>query len=243
MVTFSSVWGTIAGMGMAALKSFLRTVLLLFCEGVILGIVTYYWLMDGFHFELSKWGIFSAILAVAMLLECILVGLALAGKRAVAMALIHALRVHRLGQATVRLVFQQLLGVTAEQPLGERGGMVAQTAERVPLAQVERRLNDAIRDVLRAEAAGGGVKMWVRRQLQRRMLGIVQKFTLARFREADAQHGGVDLVAVQAELESSIDDRLIGKLKWGVDLWTAAALVLLPLQACFGNYLLVNFVR
>ena len=243
MVTFSSVWGTIAGMGMAALKSFLRTLLLLFCEGVILGIVTHFWLMGGFRFELSKWGILSAILAVAMLLECILVGFALAGKRAVAMALIHALGVHRLGQATVRLVFQRLLGVTPEQPLGERGGMVAQTAERIPLAHVERRLSDAIRDLLRAEAAGGGVRMWVRRQLQRRMLGIVEKYTLARFREADAQYGGVDLVAVQTELESSIDDRLIRKLKWGVDLWTAAALVLLPLQACAGNYLLVNFVR
>ena len=55
-------------------------------------------------------------------------------------------------------------------------------------------------------------------------------------------HGGIDLVAVQAELESSIDELLVHKFKIGVDLLTAAALVFLPLQVAAGNYLLNHFM-
>ena len=65
--------------------------------------------------------------------------------------------------------------------------------------------------------------------------------TLARFREANEKYGGIDLVAVQAELESSIDEQLIHKLKIGVDLLTAAALVFLPVQVAAGNYVLIHF--
>ncbi len=243
MVSFSFVWGTLAGMGLAGLRSFLRTMLLLFCEGVILGVVTYYWLMGGFHSAASKGPILAATLAIAVLMECILVGILLAGKRAVAMALVHAIRVHHLGQTTVRWLFQRLLGITVEQPIGQRGGMVARAVERVPLAQLEKRMNETIGDVLAGEAAGGDLKTWLRRRVQRRLLGMVQKYTMARFREADAQYGGVDLAAVQSELESSIDDRLIRNLKHGLDLWTAVALVFLTVQVCFVNYLLAGFAR
>jgi hypothetical protein len=217
--------------------------LLLFCTGVVLAGVTYFWLTGGFPFAESRGPVLAGVLAVAVLMECFLVGIVLAGKRAVATALIHALRARHLGRVTVRLLFERLLGVAADQPLGQRGGVVAQAAERVPLAQLEKRVNEAIRDVLGGEAAGGGFTSWLRRRIRRQLLGIVRKYTLARFREADAQYGGVDLAAVQSELESSIDDRLIRKLKHGIDLWTAAVLAFLVVQVCLGNYLLTCFAR
>ncbi len=238
MVTLSSVWGTIAGMGMAALKSFLRTMLLFCGEGLILAVVTYVWLMAGFRVAFDKWALLAAVLALLVLLESILVGAALAGKRAVAMALVHALRVQRLGQTTVRLLFERLLDVSAEQPVGQRGGRIAQAVERVPLAQAERRLSDAARDLVGGQTAGG-TKGWVRRRVERVLLRLVQRVTLARFRQADAEHGGVDLTAVCAELEASIDERLIHKLKGGINLWTALAVAFLPVQVAAACYLLV----
>jgi hypothetical protein len=185
----------------------------------------------------------AATLAVAVLIECVVVGIVLAGKRAGAMALIHGLRAHRLGEATVRWLFQRLLGITADQPHGQRGGTAAQVAERIPLAQLENRLSTAIRDALGEEAAGGSLPTWLRRRLQRRLLGMVQKYTMARFREADSEYGGVDLAAVRAEIESSIDNRLIQSLKHGVNVWTAVALVFLIAQVYFGNCLLAGFLK
>jgi hypothetical protein len=242
MVSFSSIWLNAAGMGKAGLRSFLRTMVLLSCAGVILGIVTYYWLMGGAPFAANQRAVVAAVLAVLVLGDCILAGIALAAKRAVAMALVHLLRSQRPGQAMASLLFQRLLGVTGGQPLGQRGGMVAQAVERVPLAQLEKRMSEAIGDLLGGEAAGGGIKGWMRRRLERRLLGMVQKYTLARFREADAQYGSVDLAAVQIEVESSIDDRLVRKLRRGIDLWTAVAVVLLAVQVPFLR-MLSAFVR
>ena len=233
MVSLSSIWLNAAGMGKAGLRSFLRTVVLLSCEGVILGIVTYCWLMEGAPFAANPRAVVATVLALLVLGDCILVGIVLAAKRAVAMALVHLLRTQRPGQAMASLLFQRLLGVTGEQSLGQRGGTVAQAVERVPLAQLEKRLSGAIGDLLRGEAAGGGIKGRMRRQLERRLLGTVQKYSLARFREADAQYGGVDLAAVQIEVESSIDDRLIRHVRRGIDLWTAVAVVLLAVQVPF----------
>ena len=243
MVNLSAVWDTTVGMGAAALRSFLRTMVLLLCLGVVLGTATFFWLMSGFHVASMREGVYCAILSVAVLLECLVVGLALAAKRALAMALIHAVRKQGLAQTTVRLLFQRLLGVSAEQPLGERGGVLAQAAERIPLAELEKRVNDTVGDLLGAEATTGGFTRWFRSRLRRKLLDTVRKGTLARFRAADAEHGGVDLIAVQAELESSIDEQLVHKLKSGVDLLTAAALVFLPLQVAVGNYVLCHFLH
>jgi len=104
---------------------------------------------------------------------------------------------------------------------------------------VERWLNQAVQGLLAPQSADGSSKGWLRRKLEGRLLRMVQKYTLARFRDEDAQYGGVNLAKVQAELETLVDEVLVAKLKHGVNFWTAIVLVLLPLQVVAAVYLLV----
>ena len=108
----------------------------------------------------------------------------------------------------------------------------------MPLAQVERSLAGVV-DRLVAEGEGG----WLRRKIHARLIAAVQKYTLARFREENAQHGGIDLVQVQAELESTIDDRLVSKLRGGLNLWTAVVVCGLPAVVAVQTYLIIALLN
>lgn len=134
-------------------------------------------------------------------------------------------RHHRSGISCVPLV-----GISAEQGFGERGGVVARSLERLPFAQAETRLDQVVRDLLNAQQAGGGITGRVRRWLQASLVGSIRRYTLARFREEGAQQGGVDLHKVQVDLESQVDDALIARLKRSVNLWTVLVMVGLPVQ-------------
>jgi hypothetical protein len=102
--------------------------------------------------------------------------------------------------------------------------------ERLPLAEVERRMAGAVRDTLRAsDAADASPAARLRKRLEVRLLGLTAKFTLARFRAEDAAHGGVDVDKVRRELESTVDDAIAGKLRAGLLIWTIAVLIGLPL--------------
>jgi uncharacterized membrane protein len=180
---------------------------------------------------------------VVALVEAVVVGTLLGGKRALVMALVHGLRTYRLGGAVVGLLFRRLLGVEAEAPAGERGAWLARAAERVPLAQAEARLNGAVEAVLAAPAEGGGPLGWGRRRLQTRLVSAVGKYTLARFREEGAKEGGVDLVKVQAELATRVDDGLANKLARGVNVWTALALLALPAQVLAGVWVVLALLK
>jgi hypothetical protein len=119
--------------------------------------------------------------------------------------------------------------------LGERGGRLTRGLERLPLAQADELLRGAIRDVT-GDAAQGG---WLRRQIQRRLLEAVRKCTLARFREAGARHGGIDLLKVKEELEEAADDALIRKVRGGLRLWTALAIIGLPFVVAVQTWLIL----
>jgi len=138
------------------------------------------------------------------LVVCLVLGAVLAVKRAVLSALIYGLGKMELGRRTLELIFGRLLGVDETAPSGERGGVAARALERMPLAQAEARLSEAVRGLLK----GDGNASWLRRGLQTQLLQRVEKLTLARFRSEGAAHGGVDLPKMRALLADEMDQLL-----------------------------------
>jgi hypothetical protein len=236
MVDFAAFGKAVGRLSLVALRSFLVAFAAFAALGVVLAALCWYWLS-------RPHPVYGAIAALVALLEAVAVGVVLGGKRALVLALVEGLRRYRLGEAVVALLFRRLLGASAEAPLGERGAWLARAAERVPLAQAEARLNGAVGAVLAAPAEGGGVLGWGRRRLQARLVAAVGKDTLARFREEGAKEGGVDLLKVQAEVATRVDDRLANKLAHGVNLWTALALVGLPAQVLAGVWVVLCLLK
>ncbi|HWG43962.1 MAG TPA: hypothetical protein VN688_14385 [Gemmataceae bacterium] len=236
MVDVRGILGDVAGLMLVAIRSFLLTFLLFLLLGVVLAFASYYMLS-------AQNGVYGVIAALIALIECVVVGIVLGAKRAVVVAMLHGLHKYQLGSAAVRLIFGRLLGVSAEQAHGERGGWATRTAERLPLAQAEQRLDDAIHHLVQAPPAGSGLTGWLRCRVQIRLTNTVGKFTLARFREEHAQHGGVDLAKVQTNLGDRIDDLLIGKLRGGINLWTAIAVVGLPSQILVTDYIVLGLLK
>src|SRR5262249_33960841 len=116
-----------AGLLLVAVRSFLGTLLIMVLLGVALAAASY-WLLSGPHW------VYGLIAALIALLECTVVGVLLAGKRAIVMAMVHGLGKYQLGSTAVRLVFDRLLDCSAEREQGERGGWVTRSVERLPLA-------------------------------------------------------------------------------------------------------------
>jgi hypothetical protein len=202
------------------LRSFLGTVLVLAVVGVALAGASYYVLRD--H---PPYGVLAAALA---LVEALALGVVHGGQRAFLGTLTRGLRSLQLGRTAVRLLFERLLGLAAGQEVGEHGGRMARTLERLPLAQAEKRLNQVVTGLANAPATGGGLTGWFRRWLQKKLLGRVQRYTLARFRQEGTEHEGVDLLKLQTELEEQIDERLSMSLKASLTWWTLVVAVGLP---------------
>jgi hypothetical protein len=57
----------------------------------------------------------------------------------------------------------------------------------------------------------------------------VRRYTLARFRQEGARYGGIDLLKLKDELEQTVDDALVQKVRSGLWLWTALVILGLPL--------------
>ncbi|MBY0526369.1 MAG: hypothetical protein K2R98_23450 [Gemmataceae bacterium] len=233
MANLRSISKSLAGLVWVAVRSFVGTLLVLTLAGLVLAAASGVWL----HEHIGWWSLLAGGIALT---EAIAAGVFLGAKRAIFMALMHALRKLGLGRKVVQVVFARLLGVSADQDVGERGGTIAKTIERVPLAQAERKLTQTVNDLLNAPAEDAG---WWRRKFQGILLRSVQKYTLARFRAEGAESGGVDLVKVQSELEDRIDDLILAKLRGGLNLWTLAVIIGLPLLVAAQTsivYLLVH---
>jgi hypothetical protein len=145
-------------------------------------------------------------------------------KRAYILAAAHGVQSSQLGRKLVGIVFDRILLVSADGAHGDRGGQLARGAETLPLKQAEQRLTAAIDGLANPEGKPGGL----RARLQRFLLNRVKAATLSRFRDADAEKGGVDLLKVRAELEDSVDAKLVERLKSGLNLWTIIVIVGLP---------------
>lgn len=231
MSTIRTIGGHVAGLAWVAIKSFVGTLLVLTGAGIALAAIAYYFLADS-----TGW---SILIGVVALFEAIAAGIFFGIKRATIMTLAHGLAKLRLGRSAVQLVFNKLIGVTEddERDVGDRGGQVAQFVERLPLAQAEKKLSEAVQAVIRAPE-----KSWFRRHMQGILIRLVQRVTLTAFRKEGAIAGGVDLVKVRADLEDRVDAMLVDRLRSGLNLWTIGIIIGLPLVVAVEVGLVYFFV-
>jgi hypothetical protein len=224
-VDFRAVGRHVGGMAWVAAKSFAGTLGLLTLAGCVLAGVSYFFLRGN-----QAYAVVGAIVAVV---EGIVTGVLFGAKRGMVMGLAHGLGQLRLGKSLIQLVFDRILKVTELEAMGERGGRIARTAERVPLAQADQMLSKAVHGVTGETGQGG----WLRRKIQGKLLGMVEKYTLARFREEGAAHGGIDLLKVRGELEDTIDDKMVVKV------WTIVVIVFFPLLVAIQTYVAIMLLH
>jgi len=217
-----------ASLAWVALRSFMGTLVVLTLAGIVLAGLSYYFLRE------HHW-IYGVIAVAVALIESVTTGFILGAKRAVVIAVAHGLGSLRLGRSLVRLVFARMLGVVGAEEMGGRGGRITRGLERLPLGQAEELLSGAVQD-LTGDAAQGG---WVRRKIQGRLLEAVRKYTLARFREERAKYGGIDLRKVSEELEQTVDDALVRKVRGGLRLWTALVIIGLPSVVAVQTWIII----
>jgi hypothetical protein len=173
----------------------------------------------------------KAILAVVLVLAlgAVLGGL-LAVKRAVLQALRHGAARLQLGQRTFGALFARIVGLSGEAAAGaagERGGAIARTVEKLPLARAEQLLSDAVAGLYKE----GGVSGFFRTRLHAAIVDRVAAITLARFRAEGAQAGGVDLIKVRDELSAKSEELLCGVFDKAMLKLTAIFAVALALGA------------
>ncbi len=213
---FRALGGQIASLVWVGLRSFACTLLAATACGALLAGCSYYFL-QGLDW---RWRVLAVVLALA---EGLIVGAALGAKRSLGMVLAYGLVSLRLGEALVRLVFERFLGLSEDRQMGVVAERVAHGLERLPLAQAEALLTQAVQAIA-GEAADDG---WFKRRLRARLLELVRVYTLARFRQEDAQHGGIDLFKVKQELEGSIDNSLAQRIRAALRMATIVAAVVL----------------
>lgn len=230
-VDFHSAGRHAASLAWVAVRSFLGTVAVFTLAGCVLAAVSYYFLRER--------PVYAGIAAAVAIIEGIVTGVVLGMKRGAVLSLAHGLGRLRLGRSLIRLVFDRILKVTADEAMGERGVPVTRKIERLPLAQADELLTKAVHGVT-GEAERGG---WLRRKIQSRLLDMVRKYTLARFREEGAAHGGVDLQKVRGELEETVDDKLVDKVRGGLKLWTILTIIGLPFIVAIQTYIAIHFLH
>jgi hypothetical protein len=111
-----------------------------------------------------------------------------------------------IGKKTLSLVFSKL-GVDESGANENRTGLLG-TAERIPLAQAQAKLQTVVQSVLQERAEKTGFRAWISRKLMYALLERVEALTLARFRDENASSGGVNLLKVRDELGGSIDSMI-----------------------------------
>lgn len=216
MPDLGPIAGALLELAGPALAAFLRTTVGMALFGVLAAGGSFVIASGGAHGSAGRGG----LAAVVALVLCLIIGGVLAVKRAGLGAARRGLAQLGLGRRVLGLVFDGLLGVS-DGAHGERGGALARTVERLPLADAEARLSAVVARLL-GEDGGGFFASRIRALL----LGKVQALTLTRFRQEGKQHGGVDLAAVRADLSTRVDETLVAQID-GILLKVTAGLVLL----------------
>jgi hypothetical protein len=162
------------------------------------------------------------------LVTCGICGGLLTAKRVALSAVKAAIQKARLGKKMLALVFERMLAVNAKDNFMERGGSVAKTVERLPLAQAEARLKSVVDSLVDAPEAGGGFRGWIKRSVQEALVRRVEAVTLAEFRESGAGEGGVDLAVTHHKLGDLVDNKIVA----GIDAAMLKVTALFVALAC-----------
>jgi hypothetical protein len=183
----------IAGLAGAAFRSFVATFAVVLLLGIILASISFAYV----NRHSTGYALFAAGLAIA---EAVAAGMYLAGQRAVLSAAVCGLETYRLGGSIVRMIFDRIAGSE---------GAVASGLNRLPLSQAEGLLHRALESVMGDREAGSGLQ----RKLHGRVVSLLGKYTLARFRTEGTEHGGIDVPKLREELERNVDAVLANKIR------------------------------
>lgn len=213
-----TIGGHAAKLSWHAVRSFLVTLMFVTAIGLLLAGLTYYFL-NAAHWPYR----FGA--SVLILVEAVALGAIMGWKQALVSAVSYGFTGLRLGGKLVGGLFERM-GVR-EEVQGAVSGQIALGLERIPLAQAESMLASAVVKMT-GDASQAG---WLKRTIQQKSLAAVKKYTLARFRDENARHGSVELPKLRRELEATIDDEIVSKVRGGLWIWNAAIMLGLPLLA------------
>src|SRR4051812_38559186 len=163
-----------------ALRVLTRTALGMLALAVVLSGVAFAIAFDGVWWR-------GALAVLLALVNAGAIGGVLAVKRAILGGLLRGLQDQQLGRRAALLVF------SPEGPLGR-------VAERIPLAEAERRLRSAVDSALGRSAQERGFRAAIARSMHARLLQGIEQVTLKRFRAEASEHGGVEPAKVCLEL-------------------------------------------
>jgi hypothetical protein len=189
-----------------AIGSLFKTAAAMALLGVVLAVSTYFIGSNGSILR-------GSLAAVTSLAACGALGVPLSWKRATGRGALVTVKKRRVGSYLVAAIFDRLLELQGEGEAGARGGRVAQAIERVPLNQAASKLRLAVIHQLKATPSGGGVRGWLRRTIEARLLGYIEQITLARFRDEASAGGGIDLMKVRDEVGATADDLIVEKIE------------------------------
>src|SRR4051812_35001275 len=176
-----SGYAELAGAAMSeALRVLIRTAL---------GMLALAFVLSGVAFAIAFDGVWwrGALAVVLALVNAGVIGGILAVKRAVLGGLMRGLQDQQLVHRAAFLVF------SPEGPLGR-------VAERIPLAEAERRLRSAVESALGQMAQERGFRAAIARSMQARLLLTIEQVTLKHFRAEASEHGGVEPAKLSQEL-------------------------------------------
>jgi hypothetical protein len=188
------VLGPVVG---TALRKLFSTVVGIACVAVVLAVFAFVRLGD-----VNVW-LRLATLAAVLALSAGAAGM-LGVKNAVNGALAEALQKARPAHHVLIAVFGAIAKLAGRSnTIGRAVAATATTAERVPLADAERWLRQAIQGLIAADGAPG-FRARMARAVRAKLGEKIEDVTLARFRSDESK--GVDLDVVRDELAATIDD-------------------------------------
>ncbi|HEY8210639.1 MAG TPA: hypothetical protein VIG99_24315 [Myxococcaceae bacterium] len=159
-----------------------------------LGMMVLAAVLSGAAFAIAYEGVWwhGALAVVLTLVNVGVIGSILTVKRAILGGLARGVRDQNLGQKAALLVFKP------DGPLGR-------VAERIPFVEAEQRLRSAVESVLGQKAQEKGFRASIARSIQARLLRSIEQVTLKRFHTDAAEHGGVALAQVGAEIGERVN--------------------------------------
>ncbi|MDY0169536.1 MAG: hypothetical protein RBS80_23540 [Thermoguttaceae bacterium] len=232
MVDVRAIGVHTAGLAWLALRVFIGTMVVTALGGVLLAGISC-------HFVRNEHWMYVVIAGLLVLVEAAVIGVVLGWKRAQVLTLAHGLGSLRLGRSLVRLVFGCMIEAVSNDGAEPGVGRLARGLERIPLARAQELLEAAIGSVL----GSGDQRGWLRQRVRQRLLQMVRKYTLTRFREEAAGRGGIDLVKVKEELEETLDDAVVQKLRKPLRFATALVIVGFPLVVAVQTWGIVMLSR
>lgn len=229
MIDLFTTGPTLFRLARQGLRTFLRTLAVAILGGIVLGMICGWFLREeSGYYRFLSWTL--------ILIECLVVGFYLAGRRAVANTMAEGLTSMRLGSSLLGLVFDKMPSATQSAP---QGGQLAPGLQKLEPGKAEILLNNSTEDVKREASASS----WLPQKLQSKLLDLVQKYAQVRVRENAEGKKEIDLQSLQGEMKDNIDQRLADQVRSSSRFWTTAALIGLPLLAALQTYLLLHLAN